>query len=103
MSNHPNMSYCAMQNTLLAMRQVNNIFSTFACIDDQGTNDDRLSRDEIDALRGLLHECETLLTAVNDVVTGDPDNVQVDVDSILEDLPHYVEQQNLALREIEEV
>ena len=62
MSNHPNMSYCMCENTLLAMRQVVN-----AMLDEGAEFLLDMSREERRAFQELFNVCEDFMNLSDDL------------------------------------
>ena len=66
MSNYPNMSYCAFENTTLAMGQLLGMMSQVDCLKELG-----LSRDELRAFHNLKALCEQFLEGAEDLESAD--------------------------------
>ena len=63
MSNHPNMSYCAVRNTNLALGQILNMIDDY---DDMDQWFESLSIEEQQAWRSLADKIETIYLNSND-------------------------------------
>ena len=74
MSNYPNMSYCAFQNTSHAMDQLCGMLGQ-AIEDDEPLD---LSRDELSYYRSMFHKCQELMELIdqhNDLMADKKDRV----------------------------
>ena len=77
MSNYPNMSYCAFENTTLAMGQLLGMMSQVDCLKELS-----LSRDELRAFHNLKDLCEQFLEGAeglegaDEEYDGQPDEAQ---------------------------
>ena len=77
MSNYPNMSYCAFENTHLAMGQLLGMMSQVDCLKELG-----LSRDELRAFHNLKALCDEFLEgaegleSADEEYDGQPDEAQ---------------------------
>jgi len=94
------MSYCAIQNTHGAMKQVNDIVARFTGCDDQPTRDDIMSNDEREALLNLVDEATTFLEMIANA-TGRGDEFEADLGG--DDLTDYVNTTNDGIREIDPI
>ena len=81
-----NMSYCRLQNTLRDLQDCNHAFSSAM----EGSEEDKLSREEANALVEIVNECEELLGYMGYLVEQDEDSIN-GIEDLKEEIPEILD------------